>query len=160
MKAEVLIQHRWLQKLLGEWEYEHELPAEPGKPARKLTGRENVRALGELWVLAEGQGEMPDGNRAETLMSIGYDPQRSAFVGTWIGSMMTHLWAYEGSLDAQGRVLTLNSEGPSFTEPGKMARYQDIITFLADDHRTLTSRVLGADGSWTQFMEAHYRRKP
>lgn len=160
MKAEVLTQHRWLQRLLGEWVYEHELPAEAGKPARKLTGKETIRPLGDLWVLAEGQGEMPDGNRAHTLMTIGYDPQKAAFVGTWVGSMMTHLWIYEGSLDTQERVLTLNSEGPSFTEMGKMAKYQDIITFVTDDHRMLTSRVLGPDGAWTQFMEAHYRRKP
>jgi hypothetical protein len=40
-----------------------------------------------------------------------------------------------------------------------MAKYQDIIEFLGNDRRTLTSRVLGADGQWQPFMKAHYRRK-
>ena len=73
--------------------------------------------------------------------------------------MMTHLWLYEGSLDAAGRVLTLDAEGPSMTGDGKMAKYQDIITFESDDHRVLASRMLGDDGAWRQFMTAHYRRR-
>jgi hypothetical protein len=73
--------------------------------------------------------------------------------------MMTHLWVYDGSLDATERVLTLNAEGPSFVAEGKTAKYQDVIEFESEDHRTLTSRTLGDDGQWHQFMTAHYRRK-
>jgi hypothetical protein len=50
-------------------------------------------------------------------------------------------------------------EGPSFTNPKKMAKFQDIITIKSKDHRMLTSRVQGDDGKWTQFMTVHYRRK-
>ena len=39
-----------------------------------------------------------------------------------------------------------------------MAKYQDVIAFVSDDHRTLTSRMLGPDGQWHQFMQAHYHR--
>jgi hypothetical protein len=73
--------------------------------------------------------------------------------------MMTYLWIYDGQLDASGNVLTLDAEGPTFTGDGKMAKYKDIITLVSDDHRTLTSKMLGDDGTWQQFMEAHYRRK-
>jgi hypothetical protein len=159
MHAEPQSQHKWLAKLVGEWTYEHECVPAEGKPVEKLAGTERVRRLGELWVLCEGRGPMPDGAEATMLMSLGYDPARQKFVGSWIGSMMTHMWVYEGELDPSGRVLTLNAEGPSFTAPGKTARYQDVIEFKSDDHRTLTSRCLGEDGTWTQFMQAHYRRK-
>ena len=40
-----------------------------------------------------------------------------------------------------------------------MAKYQDVIEFKSDDHRVLTSRTLGDDGQWREFMTAHYRRK-
>jgi hypothetical protein len=159
MFAEPQKEHHWLQKLVGEWTYENECPGELGKPPQKLTGTESVRSLGGLWVLAEGHGQMPDGKPATMLMPLGYDPAKQRYVGTWIGSMMTHLWVYDGSVDASGKVLTLNAEGPNFTQPGKTAKYQDIITLVTDDHRTLTSRTLGDDGKWTQFMEAHYRRR-
>jgi Protein of unknown function (DUF1579) len=33
-----------------------------------------------------------------------------------------------------------------------------MITIESDDHRVLTSRVLGDDAKWTEFMAAHYRR--
>jgi hypothetical protein len=92
-------------------------------------------------------------------MTLGYDPQKKRYVGTWIGSMMTHLWVYDGELDPSKRVLTLGSEGPSFTGDGTMSKYHDVIEFKSDDHRILRSRVQGADGTWQEFMTAHYRRK-
>jgi hypothetical protein len=72
--------------------------------------------------------------------------------------MMHNLWVYEGDLDPAGKALTLESEGPSFAGDGKMAKYRDVIEFQSQDHRTLTSHVLGEDGQWRQFMTALYRR--
>jgi hypothetical protein len=92
-------------------------------------------------------------------MTLGYDPARGKFVGTFVASMMTHLWVYEGTLDSAGKVLTLDTEGPGMAGDGKMVKYKDVIEFKSDDHRTLTSHMLGDDGKWQQFMTAHYRRK-
>lgn len=39
-----------------------------------------------------------------------------------------------------------------------MGKYRDVIELVSDDHRTLTSHVLGDDGTWRKFMTAHYRR--
>jgi hypothetical protein len=102
---------------------------------------------------------MPGCGPATTMMILGYDPQKKRFLGTWIGSMMTHMWVYDGVLDASENVLTLDTEGPSMAGDGKMAKYQDIIEFKSDDHRTLASQVLGDDGKWHRFMTAHYRRQ-
>lgn len=157
MKADPQQEHQWLQKLVGEWGWESECD-EPGKPKQKMTGSERVRSLGGLWVVGEGQGEMPGGGIATTVLTLGYDPQKG-YLGTWIGSMMTHLWVYRGTLDAAGRALTLEAEGPSFTEPGKTALYHDVITFDSDDTRRLTARVRGNDGQWTEMMTMTYRRK-
>lgn len=152
-------QHQWLHKLVGDWTYESSCPGGPGEPETKFTGTERVRKLGELWVLCEGHAEMPGGGAGDMLMTLGYDPQKSRFVGTWVGTMMTNLWVYDGELDAAQRVLTLNSDGPDFSNPGKMAKYQDIIEFINDDYRTLTTRTPDPDGNWQEFMKAHYRRK-
>jgi hypothetical protein len=159
MKTEPQKEHQWLQKFVGEWMYETEATMEPGKPPEKFGGTESVRSLGGLWILAEGQGEMPCSGVATTMMTLGYDPQNQRYVGTWIGSMMTHLWVYDGELDAAERVLTLNAEGPDMSTEGKMAKYRDVIEFKSDDHRVLTSHVLGDDGKWHEFMTANYRRQ-
>jgi hypothetical protein len=102
---------------------------------------------------------MPGGGIGITQMTLGYDPLKKRFVGTFIGSMMTHLWIYDGVLDAAGKVLTLDTEGPSFTDPTKMIKYQDIIEIKNADYRILSSQTLGEDGQWHPFMTAHYRRK-
>ena len=159
MKTEPQKEHQWLQQLLGEWTYEGEMQMAPGQPPLKSTGKESVRALGKLWVLCEGNGEMPgcDG-LATTLMTLGYDPEKKAFIGSWAGSMMTHMWVYNGALDAEAKVLTLSTEGPSFAGDGKQAKYRDEITIKNKDERVLTSQVLQDDGTWKRFMTATYRR--
>ena len=159
MKTESQTKHHWLQKLIGEWTYETEAIMGPDQPPEKSTGTENVQSLGGLWILAEGQGEMPGCGPATTIMTLGYDPQRQRYVGTWVGSTMTYLWLYDGELDSSKNMLTLNSEGPSMSTEGKMAKYRDLIEFKSDNHRMLTSHVLGDDGQWHQFMTVHYRRK-
>lgn len=159
MKPEQQNQHQWLQKLVGEWTYETEAKMGPDQPPEKATGTETVRSIGGLWILAEGEGEMPGCGKATTIMTIGYDPEKQHYVGTWIGSMMTYLWTYDGELDPTEKILTLSSEGPAMTGEGKLAKYQDVIEFKSDDHRVLTSHVLGDDGQWHGFMTANYRRK-
>lgn len=158
MNGEPQIEHQWLHKLVGEWTYEGECNMGPDQPPARSTGSERVRSLGGLWVLCEGQGEMPGCGPASMLMTLGYDPQEKRFVGTWIGSMMAHLWIYDGSLDAAGRALTLNAEGPSMAGDGKLAKYKDVIEIKSDDRRVLTSYMQGDDGKWGHFMTANYQR--
>jgi hypothetical protein len=144
--------------LVGEWTSEIEASMAPDRPPEKFVGTEAVRSIGGLWTMAEGRGEMPGGGTAVTVMTLGYDPAKERFVGSFIGSMMTHMWVYEGKLDAAGKALTLDTEGPHFGIAGKLTRYKDVIEFVSDDHRTLTSHMQADDGTWNQFMTAHYRR--
>ena len=159
MTVEPQKEHQWLQKLVGEWTYESEVSMGADKPPEQGRGTETVRSIGGLWTIAEGQGEMPGCGAATTMMTLGYDPQKQRFVGTWLGSIMTHLWNYEGELDASETVLSLNTEGPAMSGDGEMGKYKDVIEFKSDDHRVLTSHMLGDDGQWKQFMTANYRRQ-
>lgn len=158
MHAEPLEEHRWLQQLVGKWTAEMQCYMGPDQPPMESKATESVRSLGDLWTVGEGAGDTPDGGAVTTIMTLGYDPAKKRFVGTFIASVMTHLWYYEGSLDTSRKVLTLDTEGPSFSGDGKLARYQDIIEIKSPDHRTLTSRMLGEDGEWREVVTAHYRR--
>jgi hypothetical protein len=145
-------EHAWLQKLVGEWTYEMESDCGPdGKPV-KVTGTESVRAIGGFWIVGESTGVGPDGSPATNILTLGYDPQKGHYVGTWFSTMMSFLWVYEGTMDADQRVLTLASDGPSFEVEGKMAQYRDIITIINDDERLLTGNFLGEDGQWHEMM--------
>jgi hypothetical protein len=151
-------EHRWLQRLVGDWTSEMECHAGPDKPAEIVAGTETVRSIGGLWVACEANAEMPGGATGTTILTLGYDPDRRKFVGTFIGSMMTHMWVYEGTLNEAGDVLTLDTEGPRFDGSGKMAKYQDVIELPEDGRRVLWSQTQGDDGKWTRFMTANYRR--
>jgi hypothetical protein len=159
MNPEPTSQHRWLHQLLGDWTCESTADMGAGEAPMQGTGTEHVRALGGLWVLGEGTGTMPGSDTGYMLMTLGYDPAKEVFVGSWVGSMMTHMWVYRGTLDAAQKVLTLDTEGPSEKGDGSTARYRDTITLVSPDERTLTSASLQPDGSWKQFMQATYRRK-
>ncbi|HXG42996.1 MAG TPA: DUF1579 domain-containing protein [Dehalococcoidia bacterium] len=150
-------EHLWLRRLIGYWECQSQVSLEPHQSPVTLHGTETVRPLGDLWVLMEGEGEMPDGTHGSWLMALGYDPRRGRFVGAWMGSMMPHLWLYEGTLDEGGNVLPLDTEGPAMGNE-RLARYRDVIEFPADDRRLLRSLVQGEDGQWHQFQRSEFRR--
>ena len=151
-------EHEWLQRLVGDWTGEFECVMGPDQPPMKNKVSESVSSVGGLWTLGVGEGDGPEGCKMTSYMTLGFDPQKQRFVGTFVASVMTHLWVYEGALDAEKKVLTLNTVGPSFSGEG-MAAYQDIIEFIDDDHRTLRSQSQGPDGAWIQFMTGHYYRK-
>jgi Protein of unknown function (DUF1579) len=86
MNAEPQKEHQWLQQLVGEWTYEAEATMAPGQAPSKCEGSESVRSLGALWILAEGQGEMPGGGPATTVLTshmLGDD-------GAWHEFMVAH----------------------------------------------------------------------
>jgi hypothetical protein len=158
MKAEPQKEHQWLQKLVGEWTYEGEMTMEPGKPAEKFRGTESVRSIGDLWIQAEGQSQMPDGSPVTTILTLGYEVPKERFVGAFIASMESHLWLYDGGLNENEKTLTLNTEGPNMMAGGQMAKFRDVMEIEGDDHRILTSHILSDDGKWQKVMTIHYRR--
>ncbi len=157
MNIEPHEEHRWLHKLLGDWSCTSKCAIEHGAEPVEMHGRETVRSLGDLWIIAEGTGNTPDGGTMSYVMILGYDPQQKRFVGSWVGSPMTQMFIYEGTLDNAGEVLTLDTTGPHFSDPTKTARYRDVIEIRGDD-RALRSQLLDDEGNWQEFMHAPYRR--
>jgi hypothetical protein len=157
VKAEPQEEHRWLEQLLGEWTVTSEDPTASQPSSAPWV--EKVRSMQGLWVVCEAQGTMPDGNFGQSMMTLGFNPQTKRYVGTWVGSMMTHMWVYDGVIEDDGRTLALNCEGPDFENPGRSARYQDRMTFIDQNHRRLTARVQTESGAWKDIMTADYRRQ-
>lgn len=148
---------RWLQQLVGEWKSEAKLVFAPGQPPVECKGTESVRSIGGHWIVSEITTATPQGPMTG-IMTVGYNAEKKQFVGTWIDSVMPHLWTYTGTLDAAGKVLTLEAEGPSMTAPGKTAKYRDVTEWKSREHKVMTSSVQGEDGKWTTFMTVEYRR--
>jgi hypothetical protein len=151
-------QHVWLQQLVGEWSFT--CKATMQEQGFEMTGTESVRPVGGLWIVAEGRSTVA-GQPLQSVLSLGYQPEAKAFVGTWFDSSQSHLWSYKGALDDGKRTLTLDTEGPSFDTPGLTSRYRDAIELTDKNHKVLTSTVQQPDGSWMTFMRVEYvRTKP
>lgn len=158
MQTKPTSEHAWLQRLVGTWTYTSTCDAGPGQEPMVSKGTEVIRSIGELWVVGENTGTMPDGNAMTALLTIGFDPAKNRFVGTWIGSPMAFMFVYEGQLEADGRTLTLNCTGPSFTDPTKTAAYQDIVEMVNENTHIMRSQYQTPEGAWVPFMKAEFRR--
>lgn len=153
--------HQWLQQLLGDWKTEVVANVGPDQPAFRCEGEAVTKPIGELWVSIDIENR-PMGHTMRGILTIGYDARNKQYVGTWVDSMTSHLWKYQGSLDASGKILTLQAEGPSMLEPGnaeKMAKYRDVIEVKDKDHLVMKSSIETEPGTWVEFMTMDYRRK-
>lgn len=150
-------EHKWLEKFVGKWESASNAPAGPDGEAMECKGTATYRMLGGLWVISEMSGEMP-GMKFEAVQTIGYDPEAKAYVGTWVDSMMNHLWKYKGHVDETGNKLLLEAEGPNPMDAGKIAKFRDSYEFDGKDHIIARSEIMGEDGEWVEMMTGDMRR--
>lgn len=164
-KPEPLAEHRLLQSMIGTWDYESDCDMGPDQGPMKQSGVETVKALGEVWVISEWVTKDSKLDEHRSLMTLGFDPAQSRFVGSFQSSMMPFLWVYNGAFDPQalaaGRQrVVLDTTGPDFSGAGGMAPYQDVFEFVDEQTRTLTSLFRNSSGEWVPFMRTVFRRRP
>ena len=149
-------EHDWLQQMVGQWETDSEYAV--GGETRKDKGTANIRSIGGLWVQAELDGSL-FGQPVKSIYTLGYDPEKQIFVGTWIDSMTTSLSMFEGLVDDSGKILTLETEAPSPFEKDKTTTFRQVIEIKDKNHQTLTAGLLGPEQKWVTVITIEYRRK-
>ncbi|HOF42172.1 MAG TPA: DUF1579 domain-containing protein [Candidatus Hydrogenedentes bacterium] len=152
-------EHEWLKQLVGEWETEATITMGPGAEPITHTGTETVEAIGGFWVMGRNEGICTlDGSPFTGIMTLGYDPAKEKYVGTWVDSMNSHLWTYEGTVDAAGKTLTLETEGMSPANPEETCKFRDVMELKGRDERVFTSSFEGPDGEWMKMVAIKSRR--
>lgn len=150
-------EHEWLKNLAGEWESDCEYCMEPGKPPVKTKASENTRMLGGFWIISDGKSDIL-GTPFSSQFTLGYDPTSKRYTGTWIDSMTSYIWKYDGSVDPTGKILTLTTEGPSPKDPAKNTRFKEVIELTGKDQKTFSSSYL--DGNeWKTCAKMTSKRK-
>ena len=118
---------------------------------------ETIEPMGELWVVTRGRGPGADAP-FRSMTTFGYDPDLGKFVGSYVDTIQTKMWSYEGFLDESGKVLTLETEGPSMAKPGTTTLYRDQYILEDTDTKRIVTSAQDEDGSWVQFAEMRGRR--
>lgn len=150
-------EHELLQRFVGDWETEAEASAGPDQPAMECHGKMHSRALGQLWIVTEVENNMM-GTTMRAVQTIGFDPQKRKYVGTWVDSVMNHLWKYEGSFDEASQTLTLEAEGPNMISPGETGLFRDVYIFMSPDQIDTQAQMQQGD-EWITFATGTAKRK-
>jgi hypothetical protein len=151
-------EHQWLMQLVGEWNTEIEVTMDPSKPPEKAQGTESVRAIDGFWIMGENKGSHM-GKPYTGILTLGFDPAKKKYIGTWVDSMSSYLWTYEGTLDETEKILTLDTEGPCPTAPEKISKFKESLEIKSKDHKVFTSRMQDDQGNWNTMMTINFRRQ-
>jgi len=151
--------HKWLDQLVGEWTTESTAVAPNGEEF-KCQGKATAKSLGGYWVIITIDTQMGD-DVMRGVMTVGYDPKSKKYVGTWVDSMTSYLWKYEGKLDESGKILPLEAAGPNMLVPDsdKLLTYRDTLEIKSKDHFVLSGSVEASPGNWVTFMTMNFNRK-
>lgn len=151
-------EHQWLAQLAGDWDAAISCSMGPGTPPMEAKATQSSKLIGDRWLVATSEGEMM-GQPMKSILTIGYDPAKKAYVGTFLSSCGNELWTYTGKVSEDGKQLILDTEGPNMSTPGKTSKYKEAITIVSPDHYEFTSAIEGDDGKFVKFMAADYTRK-
>jgi hypothetical protein len=149
----------WHRQMVGDWDVEGKGDDGSGAGEIQISGTETVKTFGNNWIITEGVIQLPGGGTMDYRMTLGYDPDKEKYVGSWICDQMTTHWMYEGSLDESGTTLTLATEGPNPSAGGKKTKFRDVIEMKDKDLRVHRSMMQTDDGEWVEFASSQYRRK-
>ena len=101
-------EHQWLAQLAGDWEAAIECSMGPGIPPMKSKATQSSEMLGDRWLVATSEGEAM-GQPMTSVLTIGYDPAKKAYVGTFYSSCGNELWTYTGQVSEDGKKLVLDT---------------------------------------------------
>ena len=148
-------EHEKLQSKIGVWDvdcfYSMNLP----EPVQ-AKGRETIEALGAFWTVGRFEVEL-HGSSILGRSTLGWDPHKLAYIGTWMDSATPFFYYFEGHFDEAGTVLKLEGDN---TDPisKNLVLYRSEEEYSDNDHRVLSLFVESKPGFETQLLRYEYTR--
>jgi len=151
-------EHGYLKEGAGTWDYVMKFKMGPDAPETEVKGVETVQMLGEFWAIFDIKTDNMMGMAWHGHGTIGYDPDKKKYVGTFIDSLSPDRMLGEGTLDAAGKVLTMMWEGKDH-ETGKVGKMREVSERKDKDNGTMTMHRTGPDGKESVLFTINYTRK-
>jgi len=149
--------HKLLASMAGSWITKTKSWMEPNKPPMETTGAcEQKMLLDGRYLQQEFTGEMM-GSPFTGIGVIAYDKHTKKYVSTWIDSMSTGIYYFEGTASADGKTITQESR---YDDPVQGPMKYRAVTRIADD-KTFVFEMYGTGkkGKEGKMMEMTYNRK-
>ena len=150
-------EHESLLGVVGTWTVDCTYFMAPGEPM-KVQAKETIEALGRFWTVSLFESDfmgLPFAGRATT----GFDPKRGKWVGTWVDSMMPHMFVMEGERDAESGIVTMHCDGPA-PMTGDMVPYRSTTENLADGRRRFEMFMTLPEAGEVKMFSYVYTRAP
>ena len=149
--------HKVLANLVGSWTTKTKAWMEPDKPPMEDTGTcEQKMLLDGRYLQQEYKGEMM-GSPFVGVNLIGYDNHTKKYVSTWIDSMSTGIYYFEGTASVDGKTITQKS---SYDDPVRGPTVWRSVTRIVDDNTLEYVMYLASKGGKEEkMMEMTVTRK-
>lgn len=151
-------QHAFLKKEEGTWDATMKIfMGGPDAPPETCKGVEKNKMLGGFWLISEYEGDF-GGQPFSGLGTVGYDPVKKKYIGSWVDSVTPHLTLMEGTYDEAKKTLTLLTEGIN-PATGKPVKERHLHEYKDEDTRILKMYQEGEGGKDVLMMELTYKRR-
>ncbi len=123
--------HEMLAGLAGKWTTKTKAWMDSDQPPMEGTGTcEQKMLLGGRYLQQEYTGEMT-GSPFTGINVIGYDNHTKKYVSTWIDSMSTGIYYFEGTASEDGKTITQESR---YNDPARGPTVWRSVTRIVDDN--------------------------
>lgn len=149
--------HAFLKSLAGSWKAVSKTwTGGPNDPVVGEGSTETSMILGGRFLKEEFKG-INMGQPYEGMGLTGYDNGKKEFVSMWVDTLATGIMMQKGSLDAAGKVLTMNG---TYEDPlsGQSTAYR-MVTRVVDKNTHIFEMYSKRDGKEIKEMEITYTRK-
>jgi len=149
--------HKLLAKLEGNWETKSRGWADPDSPPRESMGScEQKMVLGGHYLRQEYSGDMM-GMPYKGISFMGYNNHTKMFESTWIDSMSTAIYKFEGTANRAGNIITQECR---YDDPVRGPAVWRTVTKVKDDNTLEFEMFITPRGKKEEkMMEVTYTRK-
>ena len=149
--------HKRLARLTGSWTTKTKAWMEPDKPPVESTGTcKQKMLLDGRYLQQEYTGKMM-GSMFKGINVIGYDNHTKKYVSTWIDSMSTGIYFFEGTASPNGKTITQESR---YDDPvrGPMT-WRSVSRIVNDQTMAYEMFITAKGGKEEKMMEMTLTRK-
>jgi hypothetical protein len=149
--------HKLLAGMAGIWHTRTKSWMEPGQPPMESTGTcEQKTLLGGRYLQQEFAGNMM-GAPFNGIGVTGFDNHKKRYVSTWMDSMSTGIFYFEGPAGADGRSFTQQC---LYDDPVKgPVKWRSVTKIVDDDTHLFEMYITDKSDKEQKMMEITYTRK-